>query len=110
MTHFQKKLWIGLILIALLSPLGIILPEQFNAGTAWGEWGMEALEKLLGYVPEGLKRYAGLWKAPVAGYQVGGNDSAALQLISYVASGIFGMIAVALLVYGISKLLAKHEK
>ena len=109
MTRFQKKLWIGLVLMALLSPLGIILPELFNGGAAWGEWGTEALEKLLGYVPEGLKRYAGLWKAPIAGY---GADShgAALRLLSYALSGILGMLVVALVVYGISKLLARHEK
>lgn len=111
MTRFQKKLWIGLILMALLSPLGIILPEKFDAASAWGEWGIETLEKLLGYAPEGLKRYADLWKAPMAGYHLGGeNTSTTVQLLSYVASGILGMIVVALLVYGISKLLAKHEK
>lgn len=111
MTRFQKKLCIGLILMALLSPLGIILPGQFNGGTAWGEWGIEALEKLLGYVPRGLKRYADLWKAPMAGYHLGSeHTSTALQLLSYVACGILGTLVVALLVYGISKFLARHEK
>ncbi|MGD0919371.1 MAG: hypothetical protein ABSB22_23255 [Thermodesulfobacteriota bacterium] len=56
MKTFQKRLWIGLFILALLTPLGVILPEKFNAGDAWGEWGPETLEKLLGYVPDGLKR------------------------------------------------------
>jgi cobalt/nickel transport protein len=111
MTRFQKKLWLGLIVIALLSPIGIILPEKFKAADAWGEWGTETLEKLLGYVPEGLKRYADLWKAPIPGYNLGGgNASPALQVVFYIVSGLLGMLAVVLVVYGISKLLAKHEK
>lgn len=58
MTKSQKKLWIGLFILTLLTPLGVILPEKFKAGGAWGEWGPEELEKLVGYVPEGLKRLA----------------------------------------------------
>jgi len=111
MTRFQKKLWIGLIIMALLSPVGLILPEKFNAGDAWGEWGTEALEKLLGYVPEGLRRYADLWKAPISDFSLGGqNASTGLQALGYIVSGLLGMVAVALVVYGISKFLAKHEK
>ena len=75
MTKIQKKLWIGLIIMALLSPLGIILPALFSSGDAWGEWGTETLEKLLGYVPEGLKKYADLWKAPVPDYNPGGETA-----------------------------------
>ena len=56
MTRFQKKLWIGLFIMALLTPLGVLLPEKFKAEEAWGEWGAEKLEKVLGYVPEGLKK------------------------------------------------------
>ena len=56
MTKTQKKLCKGLFIMALLSPLGIILPVIVNSGDAWGEWGMDALEKLLGFVPEGLKK------------------------------------------------------
>jgi len=33
------KLWIGIGALIVLSPLGLILPDQFKAGSAWGEWG-----------------------------------------------------------------------
>ena len=56
-----KKLWIGIGVLVLLSPLGIIIPKWFGAGGAWGEWGLNEIEKVSGYVPEGLKRIAGLW-------------------------------------------------
>lgn len=32
MGRSRKKLWIGQIVFAFLSPLGIILPEKFAAG------------------------------------------------------------------------------
>jgi len=111
MTRFQKKLWIGLLIMALLTPLGILLPEKFNAGQAWGEWGIDKLEKLLGYVPEGLKELADFWKAPIPDYNFGGEGaSMALQAISYIASGLLGIGVCAFAVFIISRFMAKHGK
>ena len=111
MRKFQKKLWAGLIVMALLSPLGIIIPEMFKSGDAWGEWGAETLQKLLGYVPEGMKKYANLYKAPAPDYSLGGeNASMPVQIISYIISGIIGMLLLALAVYLIKRFLRKHEK
>ncbi len=111
MTKFHKKLWIGLFILALLTPLGIILPERFNSGGAWGEWGPEELEKLIGYVPEGLKKLSELWKAPVPDYNFGGEGSSmTVQVISYIASGVLGILAVGLLIYVISRLTIRNEK
>jgi hypothetical protein len=110
MTHFQKKLWIGLIIMALLSPLGILLPEKFNAGDAWGEWGTDTLEKLLGYVPEGLKKLVDLWKAPIPDYNLGGENSPLIiQVVSYVISGILGITIVGGVIYLLSRLLVKKS-
>ena len=111
MTKSQKKLWIGLFVLALLTPLGVIIPEKFRAVGAWGEWRPEALEKLIGYVPEGLKKLAGLWKAPVPDYTFGGQGaSVTVQVISYVASGVLGILAVGLIIYVISRLILRNEK
>ena len=111
MTRFQKKLWIGLLIMALLTPLGILLQEKFNAGQAWGEWGIDKLEKLLGYVPEGLKELADFWKAPIPDYNFGGEGaSMALQAISYIASGLLGIGVCAFAVFIISRFMAKHGK
>ncbi|MGE5819120.1 MAG: PDGLE domain-containing protein [Deltaproteobacteria bacterium] len=111
MTKSQRKLWIGLFVMALLTPLGIVLPHLFNAGAAWGEWGVDKLEQLLGYTPQGLKKLSDLWKAPVPNYSFGGRDaSMTLQIISYVASGVLGVLAVALAVFLISRFMAKNDK
>ena len=99
MKKSQKKLWIGLLVMALLTPLGIILPRIFDAAAAWGEWGVDKLEQLLGYTPQGLKKLSDLWKAPVPNYNFGGKDaSMTLQILSYLASGVLGVAAVGLVV------------
>ena len=111
MTKFDKKLWIGLLVMALLTPLGIYLPERFKAGDAWGEWGTDRIQELLGYVPEGLRKLTEFWKAPVTDYNFGGENAAfGMQVISYIMSGIIGIAVAVLVIYLITKLLVKHEK
>jgi hypothetical protein len=111
MTSFQKKTWIGLLVMALLSPLGLIVPRKFNAGEAWGEWGADRIGKLLGYVPEGMKRLADIWHAPVAGYNFGGEGSPmSYRIISYVVSGLIGILLAGMLLYLLSRLLLKKRK
>lgn len=109
MTKFQKRLWYGLAILAVFSPLGLILPQKFKAGDAWGEWGTDALSKLLGYVPEGLKKYSGLWKAPIPDYNLGGdNTGMTVQILSYVLSGFLGITLTCVIIYIISKFLVKR--
>jgi hypothetical protein len=111
MTRFQKKLWIGLLVLALLTPLGVFLPERFKAEEAWGEWGTARLEKLVGYVPEGLKKIADLWKAPIPDYNFGGEEaSMTVQVISYIISGILGVGICVFFVFMASRYIAKHGK
>ena len=111
MTRLQKKLWIGLSIMALLSPLGIILPEKFDAGDAWGEWGTDKLERLLGYVPEGIRKLADLWKAPIPDYNFGGEGASMIvQVISYILSGVLGVLLCGLAVYALSRILKRNER
>ena len=111
MKKFEKKLWLGLFIMALLSPIGIVLPEKFGAEDAWGEWGLDALKKLLGYVPEGLKKTADIWSAPIPDYNFGG-DGALLtaKILSYIVSGIIGIILASVVMIIISRYLFKNEK
>ena len=111
MKRHDRKLWIGLAFMALLSPLGVILPEKLRSGGAWGEWDVETLRKLLGYVPEGLKRTADFWSAPIKGYNFGSEQTALLvKMIFYIISGLIGLGLVAVVMYVISKLVLKHER
>jgi len=111
MEKGQKKLWIGLIVLAFLSPLGIILPEKFKAGDAWGEWGVDALQQILGYVPAGLKKYAEIWQAPIPDYNFWGEGAAlGPQIIACIISGILGILLTGSLIYILSKVIFRREK
>ena len=103
------KLWIAIGAIILLSPLGLILPEHFKAGSAWGEWGADEMEKLVGYVPQGLKHLSELWTAPMPDYAFKGWEEKGLRHLSlaYIVSAILGVVLIALATWAIGKWLAK---
>lgn len=110
MTKFQKKLWVGIGIMALLSPIGIIIPEKMKSGDAWGEWGPEKIKEMLGYVPKGLEKLSGLWNAPLPDYGFGEGASPVMQYIAYIASGIIGIALAGVMVFLISKIMLKHLK
>jgi hypothetical protein len=91
------KLWVGLGVLCLLSPLGLFLPEKFQAGSAWGEWGEEEMEQLVGYVPAGMKRLAEIWNAPMPDYAFRGQEESPLTRLSlsYIVSAVLGVALVA---------------
>lgn len=60
-----RRYWLALVIMALLTPLGLL-----DQGGAWGEWGAEELEKLLGFVPAGIERAAGWWQGLLPDYSV----------------------------------------
>ncbi len=105
-----KKLWIGIVILAILSPLGVIIPKWFGAEGAWGEWGLDEIEKAAGFVPEGMKRLAELWKAPLTDYAVPGRSKGlAGESVGYLAAGVIGIIITAIVMYLISKILVRKN-
>ncbi|MCM8762823.1 MAG: PDGLE domain-containing protein [Candidatus Omnitrophica bacterium] len=105
------KLWIGIGILILLSPLGLILPERFKAGDAWGEWGLDGIKELVGYIPQGLEKLAELWSAPLPDYAFKGWEEKGLGSLSfaYIISAIVGIAVVVLAAFLIGKLLSKKE-
>ncbi|MCX5708034.1 MAG: cobalamin biosynthesis protein [Candidatus Omnitrophica bacterium] len=103
------KLWIGLAVLVVLSPLGLIIPDHFKAGSAWGEWGGDEIKALVGYVPQGLEKLAGLWNAPIPDYAFKGWEAKGLPQLSlaYVISAIVGILFIVLTVILVGKLLVK---
>jgi len=111
MTAFQKKLLVILAVLAVLAPLGIILPEKFEAGDAWGEWSAETIQELVGFVPEKLKETADLWSAPIPDYNLGDEKSSfTVQALSYIVSGVIGIALSILLLFGLARLLLKKKE
>jgi cobalt/nickel transport protein len=106
------KLWIFLGVLILLSPLGLILPEHFKAGSAWGEWGVDEVKELVGYIPAGLEKLGSLWNAPVPDYAFQGWEEKGLTHLSfaYIFSGILGSALVVLVVWLMGKILIKPGK
>jgi hypothetical protein len=106
------KLWIGLAALIVMSPLGLLLPEHFKAGAAWGEWGIDEIEKLVGYVPKGLEKLSPLWNAPLPDYAFKGWEGKGLSHLSvaYIISAIVGMAVTVMVVFLLGKLLARRGK
>ena len=75
----NSRFWIILGVLALLSPLGLIIPAYFHAGSAWGEGGA-----------------VNLWHAPLADYSIHGMESHGLAQLSmgYILSAIVGILVV----------------
>lgn len=103
------KLWLGLVGLIILSPLGLLLPEYFKAGAAWGEWSSSELQKLVGYVPRGLEKLSSSWNAPLSNYAFKGWQERGLGGLSlaYIISAAAGSILVILLIWFIVKILIK---
>jgi cobalt/nickel transport protein len=105
-----KKMFLGLVVLALLSPVGIIIPDKVKAGSAWGEWGTDEIQKMVGFVPQGMQKLADLWQAPMPDYAFKGWEEKGIGMLSlaYVISAAVGMGIIA----GIALLFGKivHQK
>jgi len=107
-----RRLWLILLTLALLTPLGLWLPQRLGAGDAWGEWSPKDLGDQAGFLPRGLARLSNLWKAPVPDYAPPGweEKSFAFQSAAYIASAIFGLLLCGLLILLVGRWLAKKEQ
>lgn len=103
-----KKLWIFMAVLAILTPIGLMIPQHFKAGAAWGEWGTEEMQKLVGYIPQGLARLSSLWNAPMPDYVLKACEKN--SGVSYIISAIAGILATAGIVYLIGKILIKRGR
>ncbi|MEN2983781.1 MAG: PDGLE domain-containing protein [Dictyoglomaceae bacterium] len=105
------KLWKGIIILVILSPLGIILPYLFNAGAAWGEWGSEEIKEFIGYVPEGLEKLEKLGKPLFPDYNLKIWEEAGLleQSLGYIITGLIGVGIVVLVTYLLGKIAVKNK-
>jgi len=108
----MKKLWGGLLVFVLLSPLGLILPGVFKSGPAWGEWGRQEIERMLGYIPEGYRKAANFWPAPLPDYSLkaGGGEGLAGMSLGYILSAGMGVGIIVLAALLLGKWLAKRDR
>lgn len=102
----RSKAQIFIMLLVLCSPLGLYLPARFGAGSAWGEWSTDEIQRLIGYVPAGMHGSARHWNAPMPDYALRGHHSAGL---SYILSAALGVTAVMVIAILVGKVLKKRE-
>ena len=106
-----NKFWIGLGILIIFSPLGLLLPAYFKAGSAWGEWSSAEIKGLVGYIPKGLEKLSSFWNALIPDYVFKGwvgNGIFSLSL-AYIISAILGIGLTLLLAIFIGKLLTKKD-
>jgi cobalt/nickel transport protein len=109
MKQYKKYIiFIGILIV--LSPLGLILPDYFKAGDAWGEWSVESVKEQTGHEPEGMKKDAAIYAAPVPDYNLGKEDDSLSKLsVSYIISGLIGTGIILLLTFGTSKIMSRKS-
>jgi cobalt/nickel transport system permease protein len=96
-----RWLWAGIGVLILLTPIGALAP-----GTAWGEWGGEELDSLVGYVPSNLEKLGGLWKAAMPDYATPGVSNA---LLGYFIAAVVGVALTVGVTWGVGALLARRR-
>jgi len=105
------KFWVGIGVLIILSPLGLLLPAHFKAGSAWGEWGVDEVREIVGYIPKGLGKLSNLWSAPLPDYAFKGWEEKSLISLSfaYIFSAILGILICAGVVFILGKCLGKRK-
>lgn len=91
----HRNIWIALLVLAILTPAGFYLAHVFSGSSAWGEWGIGEVKKMIGYAPAGMEKEATRWKAPLPGYDLPGGERnpPARRSLSYLVSAIVGIAA-----------------
>jgi cobalt/nickel transport system permease protein len=97
-SKLYRRLWIGLGILILLTPLGIIA-----SGGSWGEWGADELLKMIGSVPEGFKGLSNLWSSVFPDYTIPGLDGPVASVFGYIFSAVIGTSVILLSAFVISK-------
>jgi hypothetical protein len=106
------KFWMGMLILIILSPLGLILPQYFKASGAWGEWGIDEMKELVGYIPKGLEKLSTFWSAPLPDYTFKGWEDKPIAALSfaYIISAVLGILLVVLIVLLLGKAILKKDK
>ncbi|NPV89121.1 cobalamin biosynthesis protein [Coprothermobacteraceae bacterium] len=88
-------MWILLLVLIVLSPLGLLAE-----GEAWGEWALEEIGKMTGFVPSGAQRFAEWFHALLPDYTFPAlGDSFWAQAVGYILSAVIGVGAIFLITF-----------
>ncbi len=107
-----RRLWIVVLILAVLTPLGLWLPARLGAGGAWGEWGPEELGQRVGFIPRGMAGMGERWRTPAPGYAPPGSEGKSLahRSFAYIASALLGLLVVAAIMWALGRWLSNRER
>lgn len=94
MSRNGKYLLVFILVVIALSPLGLIAE-----GPAWGEWSVEEIRSMIGYVPQSIENTKPLIEAVIPDYEIGGMN----PLVSTWVSALIGAGLVFAVMIGIKK-------
>ena len=103
MDKIVRNFAIGLVVLVILAPLGLLA-----VGETFGEWSNEEIKEKLGFVPPGLERLSSFWSAPLPDYAFPNDESQNGAIAAYILSGILGMLICGGLLYYAGKKVAKN--
>jgi cobalt/nickel transport system permease protein len=104
----RNGLWIGLLALVALSPLGLLAK-----GDAWGEWDKEGLAKQIeqvegkAYIPRGVAAQEEHSYKGIRGLQDYASDRGAR---GYLVAGVLGVGVIVLLLLGGGRILARRQE
>ncbi len=98
----MRNLAIGLLILVILTPLGLLA-----TGGTFGEWSNKEVKEKLGFVPSGLEHISSLWGAPLPDYAIPGEGSQHSATGTYILSAVIGVIVCAGVLYFVGRRLAK---
>lgn len=95
----RKFLYIIIGILILATPLGLLA-----SGTAWGEWGYEEINNLLGFVPKGMeKRFQ--FNSPIPDYSFRYLN----EYFGYILSALAGVIIILIIFRVLGKINLKRN-
>ncbi len=106
MDKLVRNLSIGLVLLIILAPSGLLA-----VGETFGEWGTEEVKEKLGFVPPGLEQLSSIWNAPLPDYAFPGGEnskSMTLSAAAYILSAVIGVVVCSGLLYFVGKRVARN--
>lgn len=94
MSQNQKYLIAFILIAIILTPFGLIAQ-----GSAWGEWNVDEIKAMVGFVPQSIEHTKPLIEAIIPDYEISGVGAIASTWIS----AIIGAILVFMVMLGIKK-------
>lgn len=90
MSQKGKYLLVFIVGVIALTPLGLIAE-----GPAWGEWSMEEIQAMMGYVPQSIEQTKPLIHALIPDYEISGVSALVSTWISAVVGAglLFAVMA-----------------